>query len=169
MVRHRHLVGKPTGNHLSPRCPGLQFLVHHRGIAAEEDSRDCRVALYPDALHGRTLSVELQCQQIIPVQVVMFTRLQRHLSAPGNLRRTFVHDKRIGGKLFFLRDAVLHEESSRLGAHHRMGWFLLVTQRDGYLIVAVGHRHGEVERFRLLTVQHTIDNHLRISTYRRKQ
>ena len=78
VVGYGHLVVKPARNHLPPRSPGVVFLVYHGGVSAEEDGGGCGVACYLDATHGRRFAIELEREQVVPVQVVLFALLDFH-------------------------------------------------------------------------------------------
>ena len=70
MVRNSHLIREPAGNHLPPRSPGLQFLIHHGGVATEEYGSSRCIRFYSDGLNGRRRTIKFQCKQIVPVQIV---------------------------------------------------------------------------------------------------
>ena len=100
-----------------------------------------------DALHSRHRAIELQCQLIIPCQIVLLTRFDLHLFSFLYEGRAFVdHKLHLLSVLGFLRDNLIHHQSASFGTNGGVG--ILLTTKD-YLdaIVAIGHFHGEIERF----------------------
>ena len=112
MVRDSHLLSEPSCYHLPPRCVWLVLLVHHCRVATEVDSADIVgwINLYRG--NGGVLAAELQCQSVVPVQVVMLARFQFYPHLLAYIWRAFVHDECEYLLLFFSRHTVFYHEAS---------------------------------------------------------
>ena len=98
-----------------------------------------------DALHGRSVAVELQRQLLVPRQVVLLALLYTHIGFLVDVWRALVHHKLVCGRLPLLGGTVVHHQSAAFCTHRGFGRPLHRTKHHTHLVVAVGHLHGEVE------------------------
>ena len=145
MVRDSYLGAKPTGNHLSPRCPRLAVLVDDGGVAAKIDGRNLVVALNVDGLYCRSVTVELQCQLVVPSQILLLTVFDAYLCLVVDAWRTLVDHKFKRLELAFWCSCVVNHQSPALGTDGRLAGFLLGAEHHPNHVVAVVHLHGKVE------------------------
>ena len=125
IVGYHHTVVKPTGDHLSPRSPGLFFLIYHCAVATEEHRHCSSVGLDGDALHGGSRTTELKVEHIVPVLIGYLTLLQLDARLGINHRLMLVDDERYRLELTFLRCHKVRIVTTRLGTHNCLrGTFL---------------------------------------------
>ena len=125
IVGNRDPVGQEVRNHLAPRGPGLVALVNHRTVAAQVQGRDRCFGFNLQALHGRSIAVELDGEFLVPVQFADFVRLDLHLVGLalgiGKVKVPLIDHKRNGLELALLRRQILHIQAAALAAHGGYG------------------------------------------------
>ena len=144
VVGNGHPGAEPARNHLAPRSPRLVVLVYHGGVAAEIDGRHLVVALYVNASDGRQGAVELQCETVVPCEVVLFALFYFHTLALFNKVCSLI-DNELHGRGFFLLAGcyALGHQPAALGTHGGVG-IHDASQLNAHAVVSVGHAHREV-------------------------
>lgn len=100
-------------NHLSPAGPRLVVLIDYRTVAAQEYGNYRWVGrLDTDALTYGSVTVEFQCQFVVPVQFRLFTGFDAYRFFVGYAWIPFVDDKCLLCELPFPGGQIIDEKTA---------------------------------------------------------
>ena len=111
IIGNANICSEEMRNHLSPASPRLVVLVDYCTVTAQKDCDNRRIGRFDtDTLAYRCISIEFQCQFIIPVQFRFLTGLDSYIFFFGNTRVTFIDDKCFVYELSFFSWQVFNKQ-----------------------------------------------------------
>ena len=117
IIGNSYLIGKPTRKHLSPGSPRLIIIVHYGGVATEKDSRHFIGTFNNQRGYARCITIKFKRQFFIPVQLILFARLDFDFLSFTDFHISFVDGKRFSNHFSLPGRKILNQQSAGLGTY----------------------------------------------------